>query len=164
MADKEKARELQAMIGAPIGQCAAALNETGGDIEAAKKILEERGVASVEKKSDRSFGSGCVAVHTHNEGRSGAMVELLCETDFVGKNDKFIELANKIAVHVCAMAPTYVRAEDVPTGETANASEVVLMEQPFLLDAEKTVQQVMSEATQEFGERIEVGQICRYSV
>jgi len=105
--------ELRARTGAGIGDCKAALEETGGDMEKAAESLRKRGIAKAEKRAGRSAGQGLVVIHLAQDGRSGGIIELNCETDFVAKTDDFQSLANDLAVHVAAHAPEGIKAGSI---------------------------------------------------
>ena len=107
-------KALRDRTGAGMMDCKQALAESGGDMDAAIKLLREKGAASAEKRSGRGTGEGYVASYTHATGRIGVLVELLCETDFVARNEEFQDFAREIAVHVAAMYPAYVNLDDVP--------------------------------------------------
>ena len=95
--------------------CKRALEETGGDMEAAKKLLRERGLASAAKRSGRGTGEGVVATYVHAGGRIGAMVEVGSETDFVARNENFQEFARKVAMQVAAGRTTqFVSQDEIP--------------------------------------------------
>src|SRR5689334_13829329 len=100
--------ELRARTGAGIGDCKSALEETGGDMEKAGELLRKKGIAKAEKRAGRSASQGLVVIELAADGKSGGMVELNCETDFVAKTDDFISLARDLAKHVAANAPVGV--------------------------------------------------------
>lgn len=171
-------------------QCKKALEEAGGDVAQAEVILRKRSAASAEKKADRDLAAGVVGSYVH-EGAVGAMAILSCETDFVAKNPEFVALARDIAMQVAATSPAYVSIEEVPEEAKVAANAVfekevadkpadmqakilegklgsyfrdqVLMEQPFIKDEGRTVRNLLNEATQKFGERVEVSQFARLS-
>ena len=171
-------------------QCKKALEEAGGDIAQAEVILRKRSAASAEKKADRELAAGVVGSYVH-EGAVGAMVVLSCETDFVAKNPEFGILARDIAMQVAATNPTYTSIEDVPEDAKAAATAVfekevadkpvdmqakilegklgsyfrdqVLVEQSFIKDESRTIRDLLNEATQKFGERVELSQFARLS-
>ncbi len=97
--------------------CKAALEEAGGDMDAAVEILRVKGQASAAKRSGRGTDEGVVASYIHATGRVGVLVEVQCETDFVARNEDFAEFAREVALHVAALAPIYVSADDVPAEE-----------------------------------------------
>ena len=130
-------------------ECKKALTESNGDMVKALKILSARAAASVGKKAARTLGAGAVAAYVHNTGQVGAMVVLSCETDFVSKNEEFTGLARDIAMHAAAMQPQSV-AELLP--------------QAYIKEPSKTIADLVSLATQKFGERIEVSKLAFFSV
>jgi elongation factor Ts len=156
----ELVKELRDKTGVSVMQCKKALEETGGDIEKATAILLEKSAEIANKKSDRTLGAGFIATYVHSTGNAGAMLELMCETDFVAKNDEFKALARDIAMHVTATNPTYLKPEDVKDGEEAEA----LLSQAFIKNPEVTVKNLLESATQKFGEKMEISRFVRYSV
>lgn len=185
-------KKLREETGISVMQCKAALEEADGDMEKARIILEKKSKAAAAKKSDRELGAGCVASYIHGEGTVGALVELLCETDFVARNEDFKKLAYDIAMQVAAVDPAYLTANEIDEAEKAKVAEVlkkevedkpadmqeqilagkldaffkekVLVNQTFIKDPKKTIQQLTEEATQKFGERTEIGRFARFSI
>lgn len=145
----EQVKELREKTGISVMECKKALEQANGDMDAALKILGERAAASVGKKADRTLAAGTVAAYVHSNRQVGAMVSLACETDFVSKNEEFMALAYDIAMHVSAMRP---------------ASKEELLAQPFIKDGEKTVADLISGATQKFGERTEIADFSCFAV
>jgi elongation factor Ts len=171
-------------------QCKKALEEAGGDIDKAEVILKKRSSEAAEKKADRSLGAGAIGTYVH-EGAIGSMVLLSCETDFVAKNPDFSTLAREIAMHVAATDPKYMTSEEIPEEAKAAAmavfekemegkpedmkakimegklasyfSDQVLLEQPFIKDEGKKIKDLLNEASQKFGERVEVSRFVRMS-
>lgn len=120
MAAKVSASDVKALrdrTGAGMMDCKQALEEAEGDVDKAIEILRVKGAASAAKRSGRGTGEGIVAAYTHATGTKGALVELQCETDFVARNDEFQEFAREVAIHITAMSPRYVSAEDIPNEE-----------------------------------------------
>jgi len=101
----ELVKEIREQTGAGVVDVKKALDESDGNKDKALEILRKQGLKKADKKADRIAGEGTVVSYIHADGKSGAMVKLLCETDFVAKNDKFKELANDIAMHIVAMNP-----------------------------------------------------------
>lgn len=130
-------------------ECKKALVEAGGDMQKALAVLGVRSVAMAAKKQDRELGAGTVAAYVHSTSQVGCMALLLCETDFVSKNEEFVALAHDIAMHASAMRPESVE---------------VILTQPFIKDAERTIEQLIQAATQKFGERIELAKFEVFSV
>ena len=183
-------KELREMTGVSVMQCRKALEEAGGDLQAAAVILKKHSAASALKKADRSLAAGTIGSYTH-DGIIGAMVLLSCETDFVAKNPEFGTLARELAMHVAATNPLYATPDDIPADAKQTATGVfqkevadkprdiqakilegklaayfrdqVLLEQPFIKDESKTVRDLLNAATQKFGERIEIRRFARLS-
>jgi elongation factor Ts len=145
----EAVKELRDKTGVSVMECKRALEEAHGDMEKALEILMARSEDAMRKKADRELAAGTVASYIHSNGQVGALVLLSCETDFVSKNEEFSSLARDIAMHSAAMQPSDVS---------------VLLEQPFIKDQSKTIANLISGATQKFGERIEVSKIAFFSV
>jgi elongation factor Ts len=188
----EVIKQLRDATGVSIMQCKKALEEVDGDIEKAKVILQKYSKAAADKKSDRTLGAGTIASYIHQGGSVGVIVELMCETDFVSKNEAFQSLAKDIAMHVAALAPRFMRKEDIKEEDTVAAKEVfaeetegkpeelkakilagkldayfsekTLLEQPFIKNPEKTIALLIDEASQKFGEKVEVTRFTRYSI
>ena len=149
MITTEEIKALREETGLSIMQCKQALEEALGDKAKALEILKSKGAAIAAKKGDRTLGAGVVASYVHAGGAIGALVELLCETDFVAKNPEFKNVAYEIAMHVAAMNPA-------DTGE--------LLDQPFIKDSSRKVGDLVNGAVQKFGERTEVRRFTRFSV
>jgi elongation factor Ts len=142
-------KELREKTGISVMECKKALTEAGGDMAKALEVLSAKAVASAAKKADRTLGAGTVATYTHGTGQVGAIVLLSSETDFVAKNEEFVALARDIAMHGAAMKP---------------ATTEELLQQPFIKDPSKTVADLISGATQKFGERVELTKFDCFSV
>ncbi len=145
----EMVKELREKTGVSVMECKKALTEAQGDMQKALEVLSTRAAASAEKKADRTLGAGTVAAYIHSAGAVGALVQLMCETDFVSKNEEFMALARDIAMHITAMRP---------------ADKDELMAQAFIKDPSKTVADLVSGATQKFGERTELSNFSCFSV
>ena len=173
-------------------QCKRALEEAKGDMEKARLLLRKKGAEIAAKKQDRTLGSGVVASYIHSNGKIGAMVEFLCETDFVAGNQDFKKLAYELAMHATATKPEFRTSDDIPAeakeqavmmfqkdveGKPANLKEKILegkiasyfrekvfMEQSFIKDPEMTVKQLVEGAVQKFGEKSEIGRFVVFSL
>jgi elongation factor Ts len=110
-------KALRDRTGAGMMECKAALQETGGDADQAVDLLRKRGQAKAAKRGERAASEGVIGHYVHFNGKVGSLVEVDCETDFVAKNEDFVEFARDIAVHVASAAPRYVSEEDVPDDE-----------------------------------------------
>ena len=120
----EQIKKLREETGISVMQCKEALTEAQGDSEKAIELLRKRGSSIAAKKADRELGSGTVASYVHNTKDIGVLITLLCETDFVAKNEEFVVLARDIAMHIAASNPVVVSSEDDPDV----ASEAVLLD------------------------------------
>jgi elongation factor Ts len=186
----ETIKQLREMTGVSVMQCKKALEEAGGDIEKAVVIMKKHSAASADKKADRTLAAGAIGSYVH-EGAIGAMVLLSCETDFVAKNPEFVALARELAMQIAATNPAYLSSDEIPPLAKQSAIDVfqkevadkpvemqekilegkissyfrdqVLLEQAFIKDETKTVRDLVSEATQKFGERVEVSRFTRLS-
>lgn len=142
-------KALREETGISVMQCKKALEEAGGDMEKARIALRDIAAAQAEKKADRTIGGGIVASYIHSNKKMGVLLELTCETDFVAQNEEFVSAANQIAMHIGAMEPENLEA---------------LMEQPFIMNPELTIKQVIDGLVQKTGERVEMGHFVRYTV
>ena len=190
----ESIKKLRAMTGAGMMDVKKTLEETGGDLDKAAELLRERGIAKAGKKADREAKEGFVGSYIHHNGMIGVIVEVNCETDFVARNDTFQELAKNLAIHIAMANPTAVtreqvdpalveaerealRREALEEGKPENIvdkmvegrlnkyyAEVVLLEQPYVKDDKKTVEQLMKEAIATMGENIQIGAFHRIAI
>jgi elongation factor Ts len=190
----EAVKKLRAMTGAGMMDVKNTLDETGGDLERAAQLLRERGIAKAAKKADREAREGFVGSYVHHNGKIATLVELNCETDFVARNEKFQELARNLAIHVAMANPLYKSRDDVPAdaveaeratlrnqaqeeGKPANVldkivegrlgkffQETTLLEQPYIKDDKKTVEELLKEAVATMGENIQVGSFARIAI
>lgn len=120
-------KALRDRTGAGMMDCKAALDETGGDVDKAIELLRVKGQASAAKRSGRATGEGVVSSYIHATGKVGVLVEVLCETDFVGRSDEFRDFAREVAVHIAGASPPpqYVSKEEIPN-EARQAERDVL--------------------------------------
>jgi elongation factor Ts len=160
----DQIKELRELSGAGIMDCKLALEEAGGDLEAAQRILKEKGVASAAKKASRDTNEGLVESYIHGGGRVGALVELNCETDFVARTDDMKSLAHNLAMQVAAMAPAYLDKADIPEGEDIDPREVCLLQQSFIREPDQTVQDLVNAAVGKLGENIRVRRFSRFAL
>lgn len=190
----QQVKELRDKTGAGMMDCKRALEESDGDMEKAVEVLRKQGIAKAEKKSGRTANEGLITSYIHPGGRIGVLLEINCETDFVAKTDDFQNLANDIAMQIAAMSPLALSREDVDdevvekeksiykeqalqegkpehivdkiiTGRLEKFySEVTLLEQPFVKDTDKSVNQLITEAVTKLGENIAVSRFVRYEL
>lgn len=163
MVSTDDVRRLREMTGAGIMDCKRALDETKGDFEKAVEVLRQKGLAQAAKRSERATEQGLVEAYIHTGGRVGALVELLCETDFVARTDEFKELAHDIALQVTATAPAAI-SEDEDGVREMEPGELVLLKQPFIRDQSKTIEDLIREAIAKTGENIKIRKVARFEV
>jgi elongation factor Ts len=191
MITAELVKQLRDMTGAGMMECKKALTETSGDIEKAVDALRKSGIAKAEKRADRAASQGRVDSYIH-DGRLGVLVEVNCETDFVARTDDFKALCKDLAMQAAAAGAEFVRREEVPAeridreraiyagqmeGEKKPAnimekildgkvnkfySEICLLEQPFIKDDKKTVNDLVKEIAAKTGENIVVRRFVRF--
>jgi len=185
-------KELREKTGAGMMDCKKALSEAEGDFTKAEELLRKKGLAAAAKKASRVASEGAVGSYVHMGGKIGVLVEVNCETDFVARNEAFQTLVKDVAMQIAASAPLYVRREEVPAEvvakelEIAKAQareqkkpdaivekiaqgkvdkyfkEVCLLEQPFVKDDKKSVQEMINEAVAKIGENIQVRRFSRF--
>jgi elongation factor Ts len=141
----ETVQKLREMTSAGVMDCRKALIEANGDIDAAVKIIHEKGLAKVEKRADRATGAGLVLSYVHNE-RIGVLLRLSAETDFVVRSEPFKSLAHDLAMHIAASAPKDVEE---------------LLAQPYIKDESRTIKDVIGEVIAKVGENVAVGEFYR---
>ena len=155
-------KQLREKTGLGIMECKRALAECEGDIDNAIKMLRSRGIALAEKKSSRSLAAGVIESYVHAGGRIATIVEVNCETDFVARTPDFKELAHDIAMQVAASDPKYLATDEMAEGEVAE--EVCLLDQPFIKDPSKKIQDIIVETIAKTGENIGVRRFCRFEL
>jgi elongation factor Ts len=160
----EMVKQLRQKTSAGIMDCKEALTKTCGDIEKAYEILQAKGFAEAEKKSQRTANQGLVEAYVHPGGRLGALVELNCESDFVARTDEFKCLAHDLAMQIAALAPQYLAAEDIPPGTNVIPSQACLLLQPFIKDPTKTIRDIITEVVAKVGENIKVRRFARFEL
>jgi elongation factor Ts len=136
-------KALRDRTGAGMMECKGALQESGGDVDKAVEILRVKGQASAAKRGEREAAEGAISHYVHFNGRVGALVEVNCETDFVARNDDFLQFARDIALHVASAAPRWVSEQDVP--EEERRQELAILEQQADPSKPPEVRQKMTE-------------------
>lgn len=192
MITAEMVRQLRERTGSGMMDCKKALVESEGNIEKAIAFLREKGLAAAAKKSGRVAAEGLVDSYIHGNGRIGVLVEVNIETDFAAANEDFKQLVKDIAMQIAAAKPEYVKREEVPAGTLENEmnilraqaknegkpdkiidkmvegridkfyKEICLMEQPWIKDPDKTIQQLVTEKISTIGENISVRRFARF--
>ena len=190
----EMIKKLREETGSGILDCRQALQDTDGDFEKAKEILREKGLATASKRSGRLASEGVVDLYSHGGGRVGVMVEVNCETDFVGRSDDFRNFAHEIALQIAGASALYITEEDIPEdvlkGIEQDAKNLakeegkpdkiiprivegyikkykddnVLMRQQYIRDDSKTIQDLLNENIAKIGENIIIRRFARYAL
>jgi elongation factor Ts len=184
--------EFRKKTGLGLMECKALLKEADGDPKKAETLAKERGLKQAELRAGRAAKAGRVEVYIHHDAKSGALIELNCETDFVARNDEFKQLAKDLALHVLAANPLFVRREDVPEQVIAEQkrifmsqvgdkpvnmqekiadgklnswfAESVLLDQKFVKDDTKTVREIITAVNARTGENVSVARFARFIV
>ncbi len=144
-------------------ECKKALVEANGDLGEAEVILRKRGIAAATKKETRSTKQGLIASHIGDNGKTGVLVEVNCESDFVARTDDFQTLTADIAAHIAQTKPRYVRVEEVTEQERANFKQhEALYEQKFVHDENTTVAEVVKSKIAKLGENIAISRFTVY--
>lgn len=160
----EQIKELRQESGAGIMECRNALKETSGDKAKALDILRNQGLIKAQKTAGRTTKQGLVASYIHGGGRIGALVEINCETDFVARTAEFQELAHNIAMQVAAMAPEFLSKNECPTGVEIDFQNACLLLQPYIKDATRTIQDVVTEIIAKTGENVVISRFTRFEL
>jgi len=157
-------KELREKTGAGVMECKRALQEAGGNMDKATRILEEQGLLRAEKKAGRLAEQGVIDSYLHAGGRIGALVEVNCETDFVARTPDFQRLAHDIAMQVAATAPRYISKDQVPADDQDKAAELALLSQAFIKDNGITIEDLLKRNVAKLGEAIRVRRFTRYAL
>ena len=190
----KQVQELRAKTGAGIMDCKKALNEAGGNLDGALEALRKSGLAASAKKAGRIASEGLVGSYIHGGGKIGVLVEINCETDFVGRNEDFQGFVRDVAMHVAAANPQYLNREEVPAdvvakekeilaaqiadeGKPANVvekivegrinkffKEICLMDQPFIKEPKQSVAEIQNELVGKIGEKISIRRYVRFEL
>jgi elongation factor Ts len=187
-------KELREKTGAGLLDCQKALGDADGDLEKALRLLRERGLAKAAKKAARAATDGTIGAYIHPGGKIGVLLEVNCETDFVAKTAEFQQLVRDLAMQVAASAPRYVGRDEVPEAELAAErdiyraqalrsgkpenvldriiagqverfyKDVCLLEQPFVKQSDRTVEEIVKEAIVRFGVNVAVRRFARFQL
>ncbi|HET9621230.1 MAG TPA: translation elongation factor Ts [Kofleriaceae bacterium] len=187
-------KELRERTGAGMADCKKALTEVGGDMDKAIDYLRTKGLAKAAKKAGREATEGAVVSYIHGGGRIGVLVEVNCETDFVARNEDFVAFTKDVALQIAAMNPQFVRKDEVTpdvvekersillakakeSGKpepvvqkmvdgqiTKWLKEICLLDQAFVKDADKTIEQIQQELIAKIGENIKIRRFTRFEL
>ena len=158
----EDIKALRQEMGAGVMDAKRALEEAEGNIERARLLLRERGVASAAKKAGRTANEGLVEAYIHGGGRVGVLLELNCETDFVARTPEFKELAHNLAMQIAAMSPMYIDESEIPEDSSEDPATVALMAQPYIRDASLSIGDLVLEAAGKLGENVKIKRFSRF--
>ncbi len=194
MIDPKLIAQLRSLTGAGIVDCQKALTESNGDYDKAVDLLRTRGQKVAANKGSRETHEGLVHCYTHANNKVGAMVEVLCETDFVARNEDFIAFAHDLVLQIVATNPLYLRPEDVPaemvdreravyaeqlaaeskpeemkekiiTGKLNKFyQEICLLKQPFIKDDSVTIEELVTRQIAKIGENIQIRRFSRFAI
>jgi elongation factor Ts len=184
--------EFRKKTGLGLMECKKLLKEAGGDVHKAETLAKERGLKQAELRAGRAAKAGRIEVYIHFDAKSGVLVEVNCETDFVARNEEFKQLAKDLALHIMAANPQYVKREDVPEAIVAEQkrifmsqvadkpaniqekiaqgkldawfAETVLLDQKFVKDETKSVRDLILVVNSRTGENISVARFARFVV
>lgn len=187
-------KKLREATGVGILDCRKALEDANGDENKAMDLLREKGLATASKRAGRETSEGVVELYSHGDGRVGVMVEVNCETDFVGRSDAFRKFAHEIALQIAASSPLYIREEDIPQDvivheqaiATARAreegkkeeiipkivegfikkfkNETALLNQAYIRDENLTITQLLNQTIAATGENIVIRRFSRFAL
>ena len=160
----ELVKALRERTGAGVMDCRKALEESQGDLEKAEALLSQWGMLKAEKRTGAETLEGMVEAYIHSGNRIGALVELNCQTDFVARTPDFKELAHNLAMQVAAMAPEFVDRSELPEDDNRNPEEVCLLQQTFIKDNAKVVQDLITELAVRVGENIRVRRFAYFAL
>lgn len=190
----ELIKQLREATGAGISDCKNALVESDGDLKKALDYLREKGLAMAAKRSERKAGDGVVELYSHGNGRVGVMVEVNCETDFVGRSEAFRNFAHEIALQIAATSPVYVREEDIPADVMEHEKKIaeakaredgkpeaviprivegylskfkddfVLLRQAYIRDESMTIEKLLNQTVAALGENIVIRRFTRWAL
>jgi len=187
-------RDLRDRSGAGIMDCKEALKESGSDIDSAIDYLRKKGLSKAAKKAGRQASEGVISSYIHAGGKIGVLLEVNCETDFVARNEVFLNLVKDVAMHIAAVNPAYISQEDVPAEEVEKEKEILaaqakesgkpdkiiprivegrllkffeekcLLSQKFVKDPDILVEELLKAKISELGENIIVRRFIRFQL
>ena len=190
----EQIKELRGATGAGILDCRKALEQANGDYEKAVDVLREKGLAKAAKRADKEASEGVIELYSHGNGRVGVMVEINCETDFVGRSEDFRHFAHELALQIAAASPSYILEEDIPAEALEREREIaagrareegkpeavvprivdgriekfkdetVLLRQAYIRDESKTIANMLQELVVKTGENLVIRRFERWEL
>ncbi len=194
MSNLDQIKRLRGETGVSLNECKKAIEESGGDLEKAKEVLKTKGQDIAAKKAGREAGEGIIDSYIHDNQKIGVLLDIRCESDFVAKSDDFKKLSKEICLQIAAMAPLYVKEDDVPRDvlekEKSNYSQQLLdsgkkedvipkiiegkvndyfkksclVSQPWIKDNSKTIKDLIEDNIAKIGENILINRFTRYEL
>ncbi len=187
-------KELRDKTGAGMMDCKEALKQSDGDVSKAIDFLRKKGLATAAKRAGRAMSEGAIQTYIHTGGKLGVMVEVNCETDFVAKNEDFVQFARNIAMHIAATNPVSISQQDVPKEVVEKEMEIYrdqvramgkpeqmidkiaegklnkfykescLLNQGYVRDPNVTISDLINEQIAKIGENITIKRLVRFQV
>ncbi|MFH1577903.1 MAG: elongation factor Ts [Candidatus Omnitrophota bacterium] len=164
-------KDLRRRSQAGISDCKQALEESGGDIEEAVRLLRKRGLEIARAKKERAVHEGRIECYVHPGNKLGVILEVNCETDFVARGEDFSRFTKDLAMQIAASNPPYIRKEDIPAGvieKVDNKEEFYkqncLLEQVFIKDLSITINDYLTDIIGKIGENIVIHRFARYKL
>jgi len=194
MISAQEVKKLRDRTGAGMAECKKSLEESAGDIEKAIKILQKSGSKIADKKCNRDMAEGYIGSYIHSNGKVGVLIEVVCETDFVARNEEFKKLTHDLAMHIAALNPEYVNCDEISSEIIKNKKaelleevkkenkppeimekivegkvkkyfdEICLMSQPFVKNPETAIEELVTEKIAKLGENIKVKKFVRFEI
>jgi elongation factor Ts len=157
---------------AGVMDCKLALDQAKGDFDQAIQVLRKKGLALAAKKSSRKAREGSIESYVHLNNKIGVLVEVNCETDFVGRCEEFKKFSKDLAMQIAALNPVYLKKEDVPKKVAAEHKERIedfykancLLEQPFIKDDSRTIKDYLTEVIAKVGENVVIRRFVRFQL
>ncbi len=194
MISAQEVKKLRDRTGASMAECKKSLEESAGDMDKAIKILQKSGSKIADKKCGRDMAEGYIGSYIHSNGKVGVLIEVVCETDFVARNEEFKKLTHDLAMHIAALNPEYVNCDEINSEIIKNKKaelleevkkenkppeimekivegkvkkyfdEICLMSQPFVKNPETTIEELVTEKIAKLGENIKVKRFVRFEI
>ena len=167
----ELIKELREITSSSVAHCKKALEETGGDIKKAAVLLRKQGLGIAAKKQSRAAKEGRVEAYVHHGNKIGVLLEINCESDFVARNEDFVQFSKDVAMQIAATSPLYLKKDDVPAEVLENEKSKedfyknhCLLEQPFVKDPAININDYLGSIVAKLGENIVIRRFIRYKI
>jgi elongation factor Ts len=190
----ENIKKLRAATGLGMMACKKALDEAKGDVDKAIDILRKKGAIKAAQRAERAATEGIVGSYIHSNGKIGVLAEVNCETDFVARNQDFVDFVNDVCMHIAAMNPKYISPEEADSSSIEKEKEIyreqlkaegkpeamiekiiegkvkkfaeqgALLKQPFVKNPSQTIEEMMVEMNNKLGENIQIARFTRYQI